>query len=94
MIKISEVNFNQPSRVSHYSRREFLIRVSRCNNGKMERGSKRFSSDLRSLDPRKPEGGESIRGGKVVEPLLTKAYETEAVEIINALHVREFASPR
>lgn len=33
-------------------------------------------------------------GGREGGGAFTKAYETEPVEIINALHVREFASPR
>lgn len=83
MIKISEVNFNEASCVSHYSPRKFLIRVSaECNNGKKTEGKGYiYRNDFRS----------SIydRSRRVA---FTKACE--AVEIINALHVREFASPR
>lgn len=87
MIKISEVNFNEASCVSHYSPRKFLIRVSaECNNGKKTEGKGYIYietiSDLRFM----------ISRGKGRLRRFTKACE--AVEIINALHVREFASPR
>lgn len=71
MIKISEVNFNEASCVSHYSPRKFLTRVSaECNNGKKTEGKGYIYietiSDLRfMIDFEEREGCvyESLRGG-------------------------------